>query len=235
VTHGSARRELLGAARELSTSGLAASRSTSGNLSTRIKTGLLITPTGVRYEVMAAGDLVELDSQGLPRAGQLAPSSEWRFHRDIYRSRPEAKAIVHAHPPFATALACLRRGIPAFHYMVAVAGGADVRCADYATFGTPELSRNAVTALEGRRACLLANHGIIAFGDTIAKALALAIEVEHLAAQYCRAVQIGTPVILDAAEMARVVGKFKTYGQQAAKAPGSERIRGQLFPRKPGR
>jgi len=222
VTHPSARRELLATARQLNASGLGADRSTSGNLSVRVKGGLLITPTGIPYEAMKARDLVELGSDGAPRPGQLFPSSEWRFHCDIYRSRPEAQAIVHAHPRFATALACLGRSIPAFHYMVAVAGGADIRCAGYATFGSDELSRNALAALEARRACLLANHGLIAFGETLVRALALAIEVETLAAQYCQALQLGEPVLLDAAEMERVLEKFRSYGQQRpATVPGA--------------
>ena len=215
MKHFQARRELLEAARQLSASGLGAIGSTSGNVSRRVEGGLLITPTGVAYECLKAADLVELDVQGNPLPGQLRPSSEWRFHTDIYRSRSEAQAIVHAHPRFATALACLRQAIPAFHYMVAVAGGDSIRCADYATFGSAELSRNALAALVQRRACLLANHGIIALGESLARAMNLAVEVENLAAQYCRALQVGAPVILDAAEMARVVEKFATYGQQA--------------------
>lgn len=218
MTHASARRELVEIARQLNAGGLGTIGSRSGNLSVRLKGGLLITPTGVSYQAMRSRDLVELDAEGAPKAGQLLPSSEWRFHRDVYRSRPEAQAIVHAHPRFATALACLRRSIPAFHYMVAAAGGADIRCAEYATFGTAELSRHALAALEDRRACLLANHGLIAFGETLAQALALASEVEHLAAQYCQALQIGEPAILDAAEMDRVLEKFRSYGQQKSSA-----------------
>jgi L-fuculose-phosphate aldolase len=177
--------------------------------------GFLITPTGVPFEAMGAADVVELDVRGTPRPGQLAPSSEWRFHRDIYRARREAGAIVHAHPLFATSLACLRKGIPAVHYMVAAAGGNSIRCAEYATFGTDELSRNAMVALKGRRACLLANHGLIAVGDGLQAALTLAVEVENLAAQYWHALQIGKPVILGEGEMKRVIGKFGTYGQRA--------------------
>src|SRR5205807_2815823 len=148
--------------------------------------------------------------------GPRLPSSEWRFHRDILSARPEASAIVHTHAMFATTLACLGREIPAFHYMVAVAGGDSIRCAPYATFGTEELSRHAVRALEGRKACLLANHGMIAIGDTLKAALALAVEVESLAAMYWRALQVGAPNLLDADEMARVLEKFRTYGQQRA-------------------
>src|SRR5437764_111745 len=143
----------------------------------------------------------------------MAPKWEWRFHRDIYAVRIEVRAIVHAHSSFATTLACLGRGIPAFHYMVALAGGKDIRCAPYATFGTQALSDGALSALEGRRACLLANHGMIATGATLADALALAVEVEALAEQYWRALQIGEPRLLSEAEMAVVLEKFATYGQ----------------------
>ena len=146
--------------------------------------------------------------------GDRLPSSEWRFHRDLYRAREEFRAIVHAHAPFATTLACLRRGIPAFHYMVAMAGGRDIRCAPYATFGSAELAAHAVAAMAGRRACLLANHGMIAAGADLASALALAVEVEGLAEMYWRALQLGEPVILSDAEMDTVVAeKFRSYGQ----------------------
>ena len=145
--------------------------------------------------------------------GALLPSSEWRFHRDIYAARADAHAIVHTHAPFATSLACLHRGIPPFHYMVAVAGGTDIRCAPYATFGTQALSDHAVAALAGRRACLLANHGMIAVGASLERALALAVEVETLAEMYWRALQIGEPVLLPDAEMDVVLEKFATYGQ----------------------
>jgi L-fuculose-phosphate aldolase len=210
MTEREAREELLGTARRLN--GGTLNQGTSGNASVRLEDGFLVTPSGMPYDQLEAKDLVKLGRDGTPSPGQLRPSSEWRFHRDIYASRPEAGAIVHAHPQFATALACLRRSIPAFHYMVAVAGGDSIRCAEYATFGTDELSQNALTALVDRRACLLANHGIIALGETLPKALSLAFEVENLAAQYCRALQVGEPKVLDAAEMARVLEKFADYG-----------------------
>jgi L-fuculose-phosphate aldolase len=145
--------------------------------------------------------------------GPRLPSSEWRFHRDIYAEKPEACAIVHTHGVYATALACLGRGIPAFHYMVAVAGGVDIRCAPYATFGTQELSDHALTALRERKACLLAHHGLIATGPNLERALALAVEVEALAQMYWQALQIGEPATLPEAEMLRVLEKFRTYGQ----------------------
>jgi L-fuculose-phosphate aldolase len=205
-----AREELRDTARRLNTGTL--NQGTSGNASVRLDEGFLVTPSGMPYDELRAEDLVRMGTDGTPAPGQRRPSSEWRFHRDIYTSRPEAGAIVHAHPQFATALACLRRSIPAFHYMVAVAGGDSIRCAEYATFGTDELSQNALAALAGRRACLLANHGIIAFRENLPRALALALEVENLAAQYCRALQVGEPQLLDRAEMARVLEKFADYG-----------------------
>lgn len=187
-------------------------RGKSGNVSARMPSGFLVTPTGLAYESMLPDDVVAMTMDGAPQ-GSRAPSSEWRFHRDIYAARGEVRAVVHTHSPFATTLSCLERGIPAFHYMIAVAGGSDIRCAPYATFGTQELSDRALRALDGRRACLLANHGMIAVGSSLADALALAVEVEALAEQYWRAVQIGQPTILSDAEMARVLEKFSTYGQ----------------------
>ena len=167
------------------------------------------------YASIMAADIVAMPVAGRSDAarGARRPSSEWRFHRDIYRARSDAEAIVHTHAPFATSLACLQRGIPAFHYMVAVAGGDDIRCAPYATFGTQALSDRAVAALEGRRACLLANHGMIAIGASLGAALALAVEVETLSEMYWRARQLGEPVLLSAAEMRVVVAKFGSYGQ----------------------
>jgi L-fuculose-phosphate aldolase len=188
-------------------------RGKSGNVSARIEGGFLVTPSGLAYDSLSPENIVAMTSSGEPR-GSLLPSSEWRFHRDIYASRSDAGAIVHAHSPFATTLACLGRDVPAFHYMIAVAGGKDIRCAPYATFGTQELSDHALAALEARKACLLANHGMIAIGATLATALALAIEVEALAEQYWRALQIGVPNLLSDAEMDLVLAKFESYGQR---------------------
>jgi L-fuculose-phosphate aldolase len=154
-----------------------------------------------------------MDMDGKPR-GTRKPSSEWRFHAAIYRHRPEANAILHAHPVHCSALACLNKGIPAFHYMVAAAGGKDIRCADYATFGTPELSDNVITALEGRKACLMAHHGLTCFEKDLARVLALAIEVENLANVYCRILAIGDARVLPDDEMERVLEKFRSYGVQ---------------------
>lgn len=185
-------------------------RGKSGNVSARIHGGFLITPSALPYEQTKPRDIVAVDVAGNATGGRK-PSSEWRFHRDIYAARPEVAAIVHAHSPFATTLACLDRGIPPFHYMVAVAGGRDIRCAPYATFGTQTLSDAAVAALDGRRACLLAHHGMIAAGASLGTALALAVEVETLAEMYWRALAIGEPALLSADEMTTVVEKFDRY------------------------
>lgn len=183
-----------------------------GNVSMRTAGGFLITPSAVAYERMRPEDMVQMDLEG-QSAGERRPSSEWRMHRDIYRTRPEAGAVVHAHPTFCTALSCLRKDIPPFHYMVAVAGGADIRCSGYALFGTQALSDAMLSALEGRRACLLGTHGMICFHKNLDKALRLAVEVETLARQYWHACQAGEPVLLSDSEMAEVVAKFEGYGQ----------------------
>ena len=191
-------------------------RGKSGNVSARWREpdfdGFLITPTGMPYGDLAPDDIVAVALGGETR-GRRAPSSEWRFHRDIYGAREDVDAIVHAHAPFCTALACHSRTIPPFHYMVAVAGGPDIRCAPYATFGSQALADAALSALAGRRACLLAHHGMIAVGADLDRALALAVEVETLAEIYWRAIQIGEPACLDPDEMQRVIEKFSTYGQ----------------------
>jgi L-fuculose-phosphate aldolase len=185
---------------------------TSGNASVRCGEGFLVTPTGMAFEHCIPADMVPMDMNGRPRGGK-APSSEWRFHRDVYAARPEAGAVLHAHAPFATALACQRREIPPFHYMIARFGGATIRCAPYATFGTQALSDHALTALDGRCACLLANHGMLVFGRDAAHALDLAIEFEVLCEQFWRTCQLGAPVLLDAAQMAEVIARFTWYGQ----------------------
>ncbi|WAJ26124.1 class II aldolase/adducin family protein [Antarcticirhabdus aurantiaca] len=190
---------------------------TSGNVSARVEGGMLVTPSGVPYEAMTPDAIVFVAEDG-SWSGGWRPSSEWRMHLDIYNNRPEAGAVVHTHSPHATALSCLRRGIPAFHYMVAAAGGRDLACARYETFGTQALSEAMLTALEGRRACLLANHGQIAFGASLDKALWLAGEVEAMARQYILACSLGEPVILDDAEMTRVLALFDDYGKQPARA-----------------
>lgn len=195
-------------------------RGKAGNVSARLVRsgfdGFLVTPTGMPYAQLAPADIVPMTLDG-EAEGSRVPSSEWRFHRDIYRQRADAQAIVHTHSPFATSLACLSRGIPAFHYMVAVAGGADIRCAPYATFGTQALSDHALAALRDRRACLLANHGTIALGTSLEGALALAVEVETLAQMYWQVLQVGEPVVLPEAEMRVVIEKFAAYGQPASR------------------
>jgi L-fuculose-phosphate aldolase len=186
---------------------------TSGNVSVRSRAGFLITPSGQNMAALTGDDMVEMGMDG-GVVGAGKPSSEWRFHRDIYAAFPEAEAVVHAHSPFAVALACLRRDIPAFHYMVAMAGGVDIRCAAYATFGTQALSDAVLLALQDRHACLMANHGLLAWGRNLPAALALANEVEALCGQYLRACQIGEPVLLSEVEMQEVLEKFKDYGKQ---------------------
>jgi len=205
------RDEIVATARAMNAAGI--NRGRAGNVSARIEDGFLITPSGVPYHAIEGTDIVAMTDEGQAH-GHLAPSSEWRFHREIYRTRPEFHAIVHTHSPFATTLACLDRGIPAFHYMVAIAGGKDIRCAPYATFGTGQLAELAVAALADRKACLLAHHGMIAAEKTLEAALAVAIEVETLAEMYWRALQIGEPALLPDEEMERVVEKFRHYGRR---------------------
>ena len=216
------RRELVEAARSLA--GLGLNHGSAGNVSVRWHRGgadgLLVTPSALPCERCTPDDVVWMpivaDRALEPRPdGRRRPSSEWRFHHDLYASRDDLGAVVHTHAPHCTALACLpaiqRDGLPAFHYMVAAAGGADIRCAPYATFGTQALSDHALAALQGRRACLLAHHGMIATGPTLEAALALAVEVEWLARTYALALALGGPAVLPADEMARVVERFRDY------------------------
>ncbi len=202
---------VLATARAINAAGI--NRGTAGNVSTRTEGGFIVTPTGLAYDTSSAEDMVRVAMDGTP-AGLRKPSSEWRFHRDLYGARPEVGAVIHTHSPFATSLACMGAGIPAFHYMVARFGGADVRCADYATFGTQALSEAVLRAMEGRRGCLMAHHGMLVAGGDLGEALALAIELEGLAEQYWRVLQIGGPRLLPEAEMVRVLEKFRDYGRQ---------------------
>ncbi|MCF8179487.1 MAG: class II aldolase/adducin family protein [Sulfuritalea sp.] len=224
--------KVLATARAMNASGI--NRGSAGNVSARCEEGFIITPTGMAYETCADDDMVIVDLDGrLRKAGdgalcvpgiplrervtagrQRKPSSEWRFHRDIYAARTEAGAVVHTHSPFATALACQGMSVPAFHYMVARFGGADVRCATYATFGSQELSDAIIIALDRRCACLMAHHGMVVFGRDCDHALELAVELETLCEQFWRVSQLGQPQLLDDAEMARVLAKFASYGQQ---------------------
>lgn len=206
------RAEIVAVAQAIDRAGFCPSKS--GNVSARFGDGLLITPSGLPYAQTRPDDLIALSLDGTVLSGSRKPSSEWPFHTAIYRARPDAQAIVHTHSPRATALSCTRRGIPAFHYMIALCGGADIRCAEYATFGSPELAANAVAALEGRKAVLLANHGVIALGGSLAGAHQIVAEVENLAGQYLDILAAGlAPVILDDQEMARVSARFAGYGK----------------------
>ncbi|MBS1183149.1 MAG: Ribulose-5-phosphate 4-epimerase [Proteobacteria bacterium] len=208
------RSEIIATCRRMDAIGL--NQGTSGNVSVRIASDrFLVTPTGIPYDVMTEDEIAEVTFDGA-YSGPRRPSSEWRFHRDILLRRPDVDTVIHTHAMFSTTIACQRLQIPAFHYMIASAGGSSIRCADYATFGSQELADNALTALEGRRACLLANHGVIATGEGLAAALGLLVEVETLAAQYWRVLQLGKPIVLDDAEMAKVVELFKSYGRQDA-------------------
>jgi L-fuculose-phosphate aldolase len=185
---------------------------TSGNLSVRFGEGMLITPSGMGAEGLTEDDIVFVHKDGKSR-GRLQPSSEWLFHRDIYAQRAEFGAIVHTHAVAATALACLRKDIPPFHYMIALIGGDNIRCADYATFGTQELSNKALIALKDRKACLLANHGMIAAGEDLPEACRIAVEVETLGEMYLRALQAGVPVLLNPHEFQDAQRRFGSYGK----------------------
>ena len=208
------REQLVAVARRRNGSGL--NQGTSGNLSAQIPGGLLITPSSLAYELMEPTDLVAIDWQGRPlKEGARRPSSEWRLHADVLAARPELQAVLHCHPIHGTALACHDKGIPPFHYMTAVAGGDDIRCAPYATFGTEELSRFTVEALVDRKACLLARHGLVTAGDNLDQALGIAVEVETLARMYLQALQLGEPPLLSDGQMQAVHAQFRGlhYGQ----------------------
>jgi len=207
-------KEIIANCLKMNASGI--NQGTSGNLSIRYKDGLLITPSGVPYDQLKPSDIVFLKMDGSYKH-DLPPSSEWRFHRDIMRNKPEVNAIVHAHPTYCTAIAIQGMDIPAIHYMIAAAGGDSIRCAPYHTFGTEELSNAALQALEGRSACLLANHGMIATGPNMMKAMWLTVEVETLARQYFNVLALGDPKVLSSEEIARVVEKFKGYGLRSKK------------------
>jgi len=206
------RRAMVEASLELEARGL--NRGTSGNVGARCGSRILVTPSGVPARDLTPEAMVLLAADGQV-IGAGRPSSEWRFHRDILMSRPDLHAVVHVHSPFATTLACLGIEVPPFHYMIAAAGGSTIRCAPYALFGTQELSDHALAALRDRRACLLANHGMIATGRDLADAVALCVEVESLCEQYWRARQIAEPRHLTGAQMAEVMERFKTYGRRA--------------------
>ncbi len=203
---------------------LGINQGTAGNVSARMGDRFLITPSAIPYDEMTPDQIAEMDYDGR-YFGPCKPTTEWRFHREIMRRRPEAGAIVHTHSLFSTAVACLRRDLPALHYYIAVGGGPTVRCAKYATYGTQELADNALVALEGRNACLLANHGMIVFGSTPADALKRTFDLEMLARQYVYASQIGEPCILPDDEIERVRVKMQDYGDQATRESGLVRLR----------
>ncbi len=209
------RDQLVTTAKKMSALGLTPGMS--GNVSVRTRGGLLLTPSGMAYDTLVADDAVALALDGTVRPGQRTPSTEWRLHRDILAARPDVEAIVHTHSLFATSLSMLRRPIPAVHYMVVLGGADDIPCAEYATFGSAELAQNAVSALRGGSACLLANHGMVALGTSLERALRLAAEVETLASQYWHAAQIGTPHVLEHEELVRVRARFAEYGQARKK------------------
>lgn len=205
------RQQLIETAVAMNASGL--NQGASGNLSARYEDGFLITPSGMDYSGLSTNDIVWMDFDGKTQ-DKRNPSSEWRFHAAIYKHYAEANSVLHAHPVSCSTLACLGKGIPAFHYMVAIAGGRDIRCADYATFGTEELSENVIRALRDRKACLMAHHGLTCFEKDLPRALALAIEVEHLATVYGRILAIGEADILTDGEMEKVLRKYSSYGLQ---------------------
>lgn len=205
------REQLVKTAQKLVTLGL--NKGTSGNCSVRDGDGFIITPSGVDAEDVTANSMVKVRLDGSFEANQK-PSSEWFFHRDIYQQRPEVNAVIHTHSMFATTIACLHKEIPSFHYMIAVSGGDSIRCAPYALFGTQALSDVAIMALKDRKACLLANHGMIAIGASLEEALAITVEVENLCEQYWRLLQVTpTPPLLSDAEMQAVFAQFKGYGK----------------------
>ena len=210
---GHLRKEIIETARAMSRSGLSPNRS--GNVSARVAGGMLITPTGLAYEEIGPKDIVFVADDGTVPAGQKRPSSEWQFHLSAYGARPDMGAIVHTHSLHAVVLACAGKPIPAFHYMVAVAGGIDIPVVPYATFGSAELAGHVAEGLKQRRACLMAHHGAIAMGETLASALELAHEVEVLAEQYVKLLALGAPALLPEAEMQVVLERFKSYGQNA--------------------
>jgi L-fuculose-phosphate aldolase len=205
--------EVIKYSKKLNITNLSALRS--GNISVRAKEkgveGFYITPSGMKYTSLKIKDIVFVSLKGIFDKKKGKPSSEWRFHQDIYVNKKEAKAIVHAHSTCATAVSSHQKNIPAFHYMVAVAGGEDLKCSKYATFGTKQLSTNIIKVLKNRSACLIANHGQVAFGDNLEKAFELAQEIENICHQYVNALRIGIPKILSKKEMKIVLGKFKNY------------------------
>ena len=220
MTENEIRNAIVAACRQMNVLGI--NQGTSGNISVRLGEAMLISPYAVPYETMRAEDIAVMPIKASSGegdygawSGPLPPSSEWRFHLDILRARPGLAAVVHSHPTYCTTLAITRREIPACHYMIAAFGGTNVRCAPYATYGTKALSEHALAALADRFACLLANHGMIALGETLAQAMWRAVELETLARHYYHSLVIGGPVLLSDAEIAETAAKFETYGLRA--------------------
>ncbi len=211
MQHLELRREIIRTCQKMNAMGL--NQGTSGNIGVRVADRYLLTPSGMDYDAMEPDDIVEMGFDG-SYSGRRIPSTEWRFHRDILNNRAEVDVVIHTHAIFCTTLAIHGRSIPAIHYMVGVAGGIDIRCAPYVTPTTQALSDMALAALEGRRACLLAHHGVIVIGETLRSTLALLVEVENLAQQYWRALQIGEPPVLSEAQMRDIFAIMKTYGRQ---------------------
>jgi len=215
MTEAEARQQLVDAMRSLDARGL--NRGTSGNLSVRFASGMFVTPSGVTPDRLTPDLMVFVDGDGRAAEGSARPSSEWRMHMGLYQRRPDTNAIVHCHARYSTILACAHREIPPLHYMVAVSGGASVPVAPYATFGSEELAEGVVRTLDGRFACLMANHGLIALGPKLAVAMAIAEEIEEQAAVYCGTLAIGGPKLLSATEMDGILTAFGQYGQREAK------------------
>ncbi|MBA2126925.1 class II aldolase [Hyphomicrobium methylovorum] len=207
------RRAIVETALEMSQSGLSPGRS--GNVSARWKDGMLITPSGRRYEDTAPEDIAFVAGDGSVAGGKFKPSTEWHFHLAAYRARPDRHAVIHTHSMHATVLACAHQPIPAFHYMVAAAGGSDIPCVPYATFGTEALAQHVAAGLKARDACLMANHGQIAIGVSLSHALELAFEVEALSEQYYKVLTLGKAQLLSESEMDDVLNRFKSYGRNA--------------------
>lgn len=215
----SLRQEMIATCKRMNAAGL--NEGSAGNLSVRIDQGFLITPSGIAYDKMLPEEIVEMDFEGR-YYGDFVPSSEWRFHHAILKARPDANVVLHSHALHCAILSCCRRDIPAYHYMVAAAGDTVIKCSDYAPFGTPELSQHALEALGHRNACLLGNHGVIALGTSLDKAFGLLQEVEYLAKLTIAVFNLGGGVMLNDADMAVVLERFKTYGKQAAELAATD-------------
>lgn len=214
MTEDEARQQLVDAMRALDARGL--NRGTSGNISVRYASGMFVTPSGITPDRLTSDQMVFVDGDGQVSAGSASPSSEWRMHMGVYKRRADVNAVVHCHARYSTILACAHREIPPLHYMVAVSGGPSVPVAPYATFGSEELAASVVETLDGRLACLMANHGLIVLGPKLRIAMAIAEEIEEQAAVYCGTLAVGGPKLLETAEMDRIIGAFKQYGQRDA-------------------